>query len=243
MTELISRMSDTITLRMTLGFFIRITVACLCGGVIGVERSKRFKEAGIRTHCLVACVAAVFMIISKYCFADLTLDASGALFPGNRGADPARIAAQVVSGISFLGAGVIFKNGNSIKGLTTAAGLWLTAAIGMAIGSGLYMVGIFTTIILVTIQLLTHKFSVVDDTFSTSKITVVVKNTDNFYDWLVNQFDTRMQITSCNIIRNDNNTVTYSLTIQTNKRNETSQLITTLAHKENILSLSVAASE
>jgi len=185
MTELISRMSETITLRVTVGFFIRIVVACLCGAVIGIERSKRFKEAGVRTHCLVACAASVFMILSKYCFADLTLDASGTFFPGNRGADPARIVAQVVSGISFLGAGVIFKNGNSIKGLTTAAGLWLTAAIGMAIGSGLYAVGIFATLVLLSIQLLTHKYYLGNDTYTVSKVIVVVKNTDNFYDSFV----------------------------------------------------------
>ncbi len=77
------------------------------------------------------------MIVSKYAFLDcVTLD-------GLRGADPARIAAQVVSGISFLGAGVIFKNGNSIRGLTTAAGMWGTAAIGMAVGAGMYWLGLF----------------------------------------------------------------------------------------------------
>ena len=121
-----------------LDFFIRILAACLCGACIGIERSRRLKEAGIRTHVIVCCAAALLMIVSKYGFADLTSTA-GEVFNGTRGADPARVAAQVVSGISFLGAGVIFKHGNTIKGLTTAAGIWATARIGLAIGSGMFV--------------------------------------------------------------------------------------------------------
>lgn len=113
-----------------LEFFIRIVLAAILGALVGLERSKRQKEAGVRTHCIIACTSALFMILSKYAFVDLVG------VNGLRGADPARIAAQVVSGISFLGAGVIFKNGNSIRGLTTAAGMWGTAAVGMAIGAG-----------------------------------------------------------------------------------------------------------
>lgn len=109
-----------------LEFFIRIVLAAILGALVGLERSKRQKEAGVRTHCIIACTSALFMILSKYAFVDLVG------VNGLRGADPARIAAQVVSGISFLGAGVIFKNGNSIRGLTTAAGMWGTAAVGMA---------------------------------------------------------------------------------------------------------------
>ena len=119
-----------------LEFFIRIVLAAILGALVGLERSKRQKEAGVRTHCIIACTSALFMILSKYAFVDLVGVA------GLRGADPARIAAQVVSGISFLGAGVIFKNGNSIRGLTTAAGMWGTAAVGMAIGAGMYWVGL-----------------------------------------------------------------------------------------------------
>ena len=136
-------------------FFIRILVACLCGACIGFERSHRLKEAGIRTHVIVCCAAALLMIVSKYGFADLT-GSAGEIFNGTRGADPARVAAQVVSGISFLGAGVIFKHGNTIKGLTTAAGIWATAGIGLAIGSGMLVVGIFTTAVVALLQILMH---------------------------------------------------------------------------------------
>lgn len=105
------------------------------------------------------------MVISKYGFTDMT-DALGHTFAGTRGADPARVAAQVVSGISFLGAGVIFKNGNTVKGLTTAAGIWATAAVGLACGSGMYYIAIFVTVLIVIIQLLMHRFNVGNDAYS-----------------------------------------------------------------------------
>ena len=98
---LVEYLNSQFSLMQNLDFFIRILVACLCGAVIGAERSKRFKEAGVRTHMIVCCGAALMMIVSKYSFADLT-SAAGVNFSGVRGADSARIAAQVVSGISFL---------------------------------------------------------------------------------------------------------------------------------------------
>ena len=133
-------------------FLIRIVFAAVMGMLIGIERAKRLKEAGIRTHCIVAMTSAVFMIISKYAFLDV------AAVEGVRGADPARIAAQVVSGISFLGAGIIFKQRNSgVTGLTTAAGIWATSALGMAIGAGMYFVGLSGTLIVLCLQFLLHK--------------------------------------------------------------------------------------
>ena len=118
-------------------FMIRLIVSCICGACIGYERTKRLKEAGVRTHIIVCCAAALTMLISKYGFADLTTP-SGELLYGTHGTDPARLAAQIISGVSFLGAGMIFRNGNSVRGLTTAAGIWATAGIGLAIGAGMY---------------------------------------------------------------------------------------------------------
>ena len=88
------------TLAQNLDFLLRLLVACACGAAIGYERSRRFKEAGIRTHVIVCCAAALIMIVSKYGFVDLGTSTTG-FFPGTRGADPARIAAAVVSGIGF----------------------------------------------------------------------------------------------------------------------------------------------
>lgn len=159
-----------------LEFFIRIVLAAILGALVGLERSKRQKEAGVRTHCIIACTSALFMILSKYAFVDLVGVA------GLRGADPARIAAQVVSGISFLGAGVIFKNGNSIRGLTTAAGMWGTAAVGMAIGAGMYWVGLIEAAILVTIQIILHRFPVGADALTTQEILVEMADTQEMQD-------------------------------------------------------------
>lgn len=111
---------------------MRLVVAGLLGGAIGVEREFRAKEAGVRTHFIVALGSALFMIISQFAFGDKPHDA-------------ARVAAQVVSGIGFIGAGVIIFQRNVIRGVTTAAGLWVAAAIGMACGDGMYMVALAAT--------------------------------------------------------------------------------------------------
>ncbi|GIN59368.1 methyltransferase [Lederbergia ruris] len=140
---------------MTLGnyeIFIRVLVAGVLGAVVGLEREKRFKEAGLRTHFLVALGSAVMMIISKYGFNDI-------LHEEGIGLDPSRVAAQIVSGVGFLGAGMILVQRRSIYGLTTAAGIWATAGIGMAIGAGMYELSIFGTIlILVGLELLNRIF-------------------------------------------------------------------------------------
>ncbi len=127
-------------------YFVRIVVACLCGGLVGLERTKRLKEAGIRTHIIVALGATLIMVVSKYGFADVV------------GADASRIASNVITGISFLGAGVIFVRGGSVKGLTTAAGIWATAAIGLALGAGMYTVGVLCTALMILLQISLHKF-------------------------------------------------------------------------------------
>ena len=132
-------------------WLFRLLVAGICGLAIGIERTARSKEAGLRTHTIVCFAAALVMIISKYAFADLTINENGV-----RGADAARIAAQVVSGIGFLGAGIIFYKRDLLHGLTTAAGIWATAAIGLAIGSGMVITGVVCTIILICIQLVLH---------------------------------------------------------------------------------------
>ena len=123
----------------------RLIVASICGYIIGFERNTHKKEAGIRTHIIVAIASCLMMEISKYGFADV----------GDF--DGARLAAQVVSGIGFLGAGMIFVQKNSVKGLTTAAGIWATSGIGMAVGAGMYVIGVVTTILIMLLQIFFHK--------------------------------------------------------------------------------------
>lgn len=121
-------------------FILRILVAALLGGAIGLERGFRAKEAGFRTHFLVALGSAVFMVLSAHGFGDVQLSESQRL-------DVSRIAAQVVSGIGFIGAGTIIFQRQAVHGLTTAAGLWVTASIGMAAGAGMYVIAGFTTLL------------------------------------------------------------------------------------------------
>ena len=135
-----------------LWYVLRMIIAGMCGVLIGLERKNRSKEAGVRTHCVVACASALMMLISKYGFADMAIGADGV-----RGADGARIAAQVVSGIGFLGAGMIFVHKNTVTGLTTAAGIWATSGVGLAIGAGMYIVGIAASVIVILAQILLHK--------------------------------------------------------------------------------------
>lgn len=112
--------------------FLRILLALFLGGVIGFQREREGKEAGIRTHVLISVGSALFTVVSIYAF----------------GEDPARIASGIVAGIGFIGAGTILKTqGGAVKGLTTAASIWITAAIGLAAGSGLYLISAVTTLI------------------------------------------------------------------------------------------------
>ncbi len=210
-------MMERIPFAQEMEFLLRIVAACVCGAAIGVERTRRLKEAGIRTHLLVACTAAVLMILSKYGFADLTGE-SGELYYGSRGADAARIAAQVVSGISFLGAGVIFKNGNTIKGLTTAAGMWATSSIGMAFGAGMYFIGVMTTLLVLLIQIVMHKIPVGNDAYQTSKIAMTVSDEAGFTQSIREQLAKwHAQVVEMKVTRNADHTTTYDLTIKTTR--------------------------
>ena len=128
-------------------FILRLILACICGIAIGFERKNRAKEAGIRTHCIVACASALMMIVSKYAGFDMEVHG-----------DPTRIAAQIVTGIGFLGAGMIFVHNRAISGLTTAAGVWATSGIGMAIGSGLYIPGVVLALMILAVQILFRNF-------------------------------------------------------------------------------------
>ncbi len=157
------------TLAQGLEMMLRVVIAAVCGGVVGIERSKRFKDAGIRTHCMVACAAAVMMIISKYGFMDI--------IDGTRGADPSRVAAGIVTGVGFLGAGMIYRDRHqSLKGLTTAAGLWCVAGIGMAAGAGMYFLAVFSTVFIVLLQFVMHRFGIGRYRHYDAKLEVVMKD-------------------------------------------------------------------
>lgn len=132
-------------------FGLRMLMALFCGALIGLEREKRLKNAGLRTHIIVCMASCLMMIVSKYGFMDVVT-----LTQYKIQADASRIAQGVVTAIGFLGAGVIFVRRESVIGLTTAAGLWATVGIGIAVGAGLYILALTTTLCILVVQWILH---------------------------------------------------------------------------------------
>lgn len=130
--------------------FFRLVLASLCGGIIGIERQQRIKVAGTRTHIMVSLAAALMMIISKYGFMDV-LSVAGTSW------DVSRVAAGVITGIGILGGIIVIGKQGSVSGTTTAAGLLVTIAVGMAFGAGMYAMGIGTTLLVRLLQYLLHR--------------------------------------------------------------------------------------
>jgi putative Mg2+ transporter-C (MgtC) family protein len=118
--------------------FTELTAAFVLSAAVGLEREIRQKSAGLRTYTIVGTSAALFMLVSKYGFGDV-------LAKGTVVLDPSRVAAQIVSGIGFIGAGLIFVDGDRVRGITTAATVWLVSAVGAACGAGLFLLGLFVT--------------------------------------------------------------------------------------------------
>lgn len=143
-------------------WLLRILSSVLVGFLVGVERHWQSKSAGIRTHAVVAMAACLVMIVSKYGFPDAARN------------DPARIAASVVSGIGFLGAGIIFTQNGSTHGLTTAAGVWATAAIGLTFGAGMYILGYFCGILMFIIVTFFQKTFSYTSPYSSMRIAVIM---------------------------------------------------------------------
>jgi len=210
-------------------YLLRIVVACLCGGLIGLERSHRQKEAGIRTHIILALAAAMIMIVSKYGFFDIT-----GLGIDSLRADGSRVAANVVSGISFLGAGVIFVRGGSIKGLTTAAGIWATAGIGLALGAGMYAIGISCTLLLILIQVLLHKFVPFSENMETNEIRLKLSEDSQAINGITEQLSEHgILVNGIKMKKNDDGTITIHLTVRIAKTTSLESMLNLInANKE-----------
>lgn len=184
----------------------RLMLALLLGGLIGFERERNSSAAGFRTHILVCLGSALIMILSAYGFPE---------FAGQEGVtmDPKRLAAQVISGIGFLGAGTILRNGLSITGLTTAASLWVVAAIGLAAGAGLYFPALLTTImVLLSLWMLTA----VERKFFSSKRIVSMKIHANRAQGVLNKISNLLEKQGVTII---------SLSMEEDDRNENAEAV------------------
>ncbi|MBC1588448.1 MgtC/SapB family protein [Listeria welshimeri] len=156
---------------MLADFILRLVVAGILGAVIGLDREIRAKEAGFRTHFLVSLGSALIMIVSQYGFSQIATMHTVSF-------DPSRVAAQVVSGIGFIGAGTIIIQKKFVRGLTTAAGLWATAGIGLAVGAGMYSVSIAATLLtLIGLEFLSIVFKSIS--LHTTSLTYSTDNQEN----------------------------------------------------------------
>lgn len=213
-------------------YIVRMFAACFCGAIIGLERSRRQKDAGIRTHMIVALGSALIMIVSKYGFMDILQ------FEGLR-ADASRIASNVVTGVGFLGAGVIFVRDVSIKGLTTAAGIWATAGVGLAIGSGMYPLGIAATLLMVVSQLILHRFfSRLENT--ANEFTVVVTDTKDSVKNLKEKLASKnISVAKCNITRNGDSTLTLDVTVKKSRIISMDEIMLLIEQDDSIISVDI----
>ena len=167
---------------MTTEFILRLLLAGIMGAVIGLDREYRAKEAGYRTHFLVSLGSALIMIVSQHGFGEI-------LDTPNVNLDPSRIASQVVTGIGFIGAGTIILHKQIVRGLTTAAGIWATSGIGLAIGAGMYTLGISATILtLIGLEVLSFLFKCVGMKSSAVEFSTESKETLN---QLVKKFNSK----------------------------------------------------
>ena len=213
-------------------YIVRMLIACICGIFIGFERSRRQKDAGIRTHMIVALGAALAMIVSKYGFFDLLE------YEGLR-ADASRIASNVITGVGFLGAGVIFVKDVSIKGLTTAAGIWATASVGLAIGSGMYTVGIGATILMIVFQLVFHKFfSRLENTVN--EFTVIINDRPEAIKNLRKILsENKMYIEKYKMTRNQDSTVVVDITIKKARTTSMDEIMLIAEQYDDIISVEI----
>ncbi len=217
-------------------YFLRIVIACLCGGAIGIERTLRQKEAGFRTHVIVALGGALMMILSKYAFSDV--------FPLGYSVDASRIAANIITGISFLGAGMIFVRGAAIKGLTTAAGIWVTAAVGMSVGAGLYLVGVLSTLLVILVQIVFHTFLIGFDKVlandNTSVLLVRLSNKPEAVRRLQEQLNERhVEILSSKVTADGSDLLTLAFSVRYRSKASLEELVSVLSENEDVSVISL----
>lgn len=211
-------------------FILRLLVAGILGAIIGLDREYRAKEAGYRTHFLVSLGSALIMIVSQYGFQDIIQEQSVGL-------DPSRVAAQVVSGIGFIGAGTIILQKQIVRGLTTAAGIWATAGIGLAVGAGMYIISIAATILtLIGLELLSLLFKSVGMKSSH----IVFSTTDqNLLKSIIKKIESKEYLIASyemeRIIHNNQESFRVSMVIKSKKYNDEGQILSFIQEQPDIL--------
>ena len=198
----------------------------ILGLLIGNERKNRNKSAGLRTHAMVALGSALMMVVSKYGFAD-TVQGDGA-----------RLAAQVVSGVGFLGAGMIFIRNNLVNGLTTAAGIWTTAGVGLTVGAGMYTVGILSTLMMIIMQNVLHKFTIFSKVAVSGLIRITLRNRPGVIEDTQRLLRGRnIDIQSVQINKTEKEKIRLEFDVIYPRKLDKPALFCALAEQEDILSL------
>ena len=203
-------------------YLVNVLVAVLLGFAIGFERKLRYKEAGIRTHTIVCVGSALMMAVSKYASAGTE-------------ADGARIAAQIVSGIGFLGAGIIMFRGHKMHGLTTAAGIWATAGVGMAAGAGMYVLATGATVIIIAVQCICHIKCRLFSTKIFYQIKIVFRN-DNGESVKIKELFAVDRLKSLSIARDGESRV-FKATLNTDKEYSSQKLDEIMSENPFIISI------
>lgn len=213
-------------------YLLRVLVAGLCGVLIGYERESRMKLAGIRTHAIIAMAAAMMVVISKYGFLDVIAMDSVSV-------DASRVAASVVSGIGFLGAGIIWNRKTTISGVTTSAGIWATLGIGMAMGAGMWTLGFGSTVILLVMQYLFHKnWKIFTNAGGVGQIHLHMENGEHTCERVTERLNRmNIQITSQNISLSDDGCMEATLHIQSAKSFDRNEMITLMEEFGEIISI------
>ncbi len=208
-------------------YLLRIFSSGMLGLMIGIERKNRNKSAGVRTHAIIALGAALMMVVSKYGFLDTA------------GADASRVAAQVVSGIGFLGAGVIFIRNNLVSGLTTAAGMWVTAGVGMAMGAGMYVVGIASAILIMFMQMVTHRIAYFSNVASGGYIRMTIAQEPDAVLKMENFLkNAKVSVVSLKIAKNKKNEIKLEFDVVYPPGMDKDRLRAQIAELENVISIS-----
>ena len=235
MIDRLTELMQNMTVMLEAELLLRVIIAVFCGAFIGYERTNRGKEAGIRTHTIVAVASCLMMIISQYGFGDFF---SKFNIPGvDMRLDPSRVAAQIVSGIGFLGAGMIFVQKNVVTGLTTAAGIWAVAGIGMAIGCGMYFIAIMCTIIIILIQWIMHKSAKFTNNLIESEMSFEIEDSMENIDLLLNEINKfEITILEASYDKTEENYINVTLLVQYNQRIDKTTLTKAIYAQNNVKS-------
>jgi len=214
-------------------YLLRIVVAGLCGALIGYERKSRLKEAGVRTHFIVALASALMMIVSKYGFWDM-MGFENVKF------DPARVASGIVSGAGFIGAGLIYVRKQAVNGITTAAGIWATVGIGMALGSGLYFLGVCGALLVLLAQFVLHHNRVFLKLPSSDQVCIVMENNEGAIEKLQKDMaDAGIKIMSMRIEQVQSDNISFDMLIKTPAKFDNSKIIALFSENKAIKSINL----